>query len=34
VKTVVYELGFEVDPTSVASDIKGTFGTDAWLGVA
>ncbi|GAA2652474.1 DNA polymerase III subunit alpha [Streptomyces spororaveus] len=33
-KTVVYELGFLVDPTSVASDIKGTFGPDAWQGVA
>ncbi|MCX4825915.1 DNA polymerase III subunit alpha [Streptomyces sp. NBC_01142] len=34
VKTTVYELGFLVDPTSVASDIKGTFGPDAWMGVA
>ncbi|MFD9224536.1 DNA polymerase III subunit alpha [Streptomyces sp. NPDC060064] len=33
-KTVLYELGFLVDPTSVASDIKGTFGPDAWMGVA
>ncbi|AJF70412.1 DNA polymerase III subunit alpha [Streptomyces vietnamensis] len=33
-KTVLYELGFLVDPTSVASDIKGTFGPDAWAGVA
>lgn len=33
-KTVVYELGFLVDPTSVASDIKGTFGPDAWVGVS
>ncbi|MET9470501.1 MULTISPECIES: DNA polymerase III subunit alpha [unclassified Streptomyces] len=33
-KTVVYELGFLVDPTSVASDIKGTFGPDAWQGAA
>ncbi|MFF1560530.1 DNA polymerase III subunit alpha [Streptomyces sp. NPDC058279] len=32
-KTVVYELGFLVDPPSVASDIKGTFGADAWQGV-
>ncbi|WP_371605075.1 DNA polymerase III subunit alpha (plasmid) [Streptomyces sp. NBC_01220] len=31
-KTVLYELGFLVDPTSVASDIKGTFGPDAWQG--
>ncbi|MFV5998099.1 hypothetical protein ACNPQM_38430 [Streptomyces sp. NPDC056231] len=33
-KTVLYELGFLVVPTSVASDIKGTFGPDAWQGVA
>ncbi|MFI6686625.1 DNA polymerase III subunit alpha [Streptomyces sp. NPDC050485] len=33
-KTVVYELGYLVDPTSVASDVKGTFGPDAWIGVA
>jgi DNA polymerase-3 subunit alpha len=33
-KTVLYELGFLVDPTSVASDIKGTFGPDAWQGAA
>ncbi|AVI00080.1 DNA polymerase III subunit alpha (plasmid) [Streptomyces sp. WAC00288] len=33
-KTVLYELGFLVDPTSVASDIKGTFGPDVWEGVA
>lgn len=33
-KTVLYELGFLVDPTSIASDIKGTFGPDAWQGVA
>ncbi|MGW3763095.1 DNA polymerase III subunit alpha [Streptomyces sp. NPDC005131] len=33
VKTVVYELGFLVDQTSVASDIKGTFGPEAWVGV-
>lgn len=33
-KTIVYELGFLVDPPSVASDIKGTFGPDAWQGVA
>lgn len=33
-KTVIYELGFLVDPTSVASDIKGTFGPDAWMGLA
>ncbi|MGW3627006.1 hypothetical protein [Streptomyces sp. NPDC000880] len=34
VKTVVFELGFLVDATSIASDIKGTFGPDAWMGVA
>jgi DNA polymerase-3 subunit alpha len=33
-KTTVYELGFLVDPMSVASDIKGSFGAEAWLGVA
>ncbi|WP_329457454.1 DNA polymerase III subunit alpha [Streptomyces sp. NBC_01497] len=33
-KTVLYELGYTVDPTSVASDIKGAFGPDAWIGVA
>ena len=33
-KTIVYELGFLVDPTSVASDIKGNFGPDAWMGIA
>ncbi|MET7520698.1 OB-fold nucleic acid binding domain-containing protein [Streptomyces sp. NPDC005480] len=32
-KTTVYELGTKVDATSVASDIKGSFGTDAWQGV-
>ncbi|WP_326606499.1 hypothetical protein OG930_32820 [Streptomyces sp. NBC_01799] len=33
-KTVLYVLGFLVDPTSIASDIKGTFGPDAWQGAA
>ena len=33
-KTIVYELGFLVDPTSVASDVKGSFGPDIWIGVA
>jgi DNA polymerase III subunit alpha len=33
-KTAVYELGFLVDPLSIASDIKGTFGPDVWLGVS
>ncbi|MGV9883268.1 DNA polymerase III subunit alpha [Streptomyces sp. NPDC003006] len=33
-KTVVYELGFLVDATSVASDIKGAFGPGVWMGVA
>ncbi|MFJ2439803.1 DNA polymerase III subunit alpha [Streptomyces sp. NPDC087658] len=32
-KTVVYELGYLVDPNAVASDIKGAFGTDAWIGI-
>ncbi|WP_037914431.1 DNA polymerase III subunit alpha [Actinacidiphila yeochonensis] len=32
-KTTVYELGFLVDPMSVASDIKASFGADAWIGV-
>ncbi|MFE5596869.1 DNA polymerase III subunit alpha [Streptomyces sp. NPDC056549] len=32
-KVILYELGFLVDPTSVASDVKGTFGPDAWAGV-
>ncbi|MET8213257.1 DNA polymerase III subunit alpha [Streptomyces sp. NPDC005373] len=33
-KTTVYQLGSKVDATSVASDIKGSFGADAWQGVA
>ncbi|MFI1185418.1 DNA polymerase III subunit alpha [Streptomyces californicus] len=33
-KSVVYALGYEVDPTSVASDIKGTLGADVWVGIA
>ncbi|WP_329368647.1 DNA polymerase III subunit alpha [Streptomyces sp. NBC_00669] len=33
-KTTVYELGFLVDPTTVASEIKVSFGADVWLGVA
>lgn len=32
-KTTVYALGYEVDPTSVASDVKGTLGPDVWVGV-
>ncbi|WP_037842762.1 DNA polymerase III subunit alpha [Streptomyces sp. NRRL F-5126] len=32
-KTVIYELGYTVDPTSVVSDIKGAFGPDAWCGL-
>ncbi|MGW7572386.1 DNA polymerase III subunit alpha [Streptomyces sp. NPDC054765] len=32
-KTIVYELGFMVDPNSVASDVKGAFGPNTWLGV-
>ncbi|BBA96750.1 putative DNA polymerase III subunit alpha [Actinacidiphila reveromycinica] len=33
-KTTVYELGFLVDPTTVASEIKVSFGAEVWLGVA
>jgi len=33
-KTVVYELGFLVNPDNIASDIKGSFGPDAWSGAA
>ncbi len=33
-KTTVYALPTSVSADSVASDIKGTFGPDAWLGVA
>ncbi|MGW0957563.1 DNA polymerase III subunit alpha [Streptomyces gelaticus] len=32
-KTTVYALRATVDPTTIASDIKGTFGADAWRGV-
>ncbi|TBO56961.1 DNA polymerase III subunit alpha [Streptomyces kasugaensis] len=32
-RTVVYELGFLVDPASLASDVKGAFGPGVWLGV-
>ncbi|MCX4481712.1 DNA polymerase III subunit alpha [Streptomyces cellulosae] len=33
-KTTVYALAAQVDASSLASDIKGTFGPDAWQGVA
>ncbi|MFF9640849.1 DNA polymerase III subunit alpha [Kitasatospora aureofaciens] len=33
-KTTVYALAAQVDASSLASDIKGTFGPDAWSGVA
>ncbi|WP_443050747.1 DNA polymerase III subunit alpha [Streptomyces sp. H27-D2] len=31
-KTTVFELGYLVDPNSLASDVKGSFGPEAWLG--
>ncbi|WP_043488442.1 MULTISPECIES: DNA polymerase III subunit alpha [Streptomyces] len=33
-KTTVYALQATVDPTTIASDVKGTFGADAWQGIA
>ncbi|MET9496614.1 DNA polymerase III subunit alpha [Streptomyces sp. NPDC006552] len=33
-KTTVYELPSLVNATTIASDIKGSFGPDAWQGVA
>ncbi|WP_037804240.1 DNA polymerase III subunit alpha [Streptomyces sp. NRRL F-5135] len=33
-KTTVYALQAKVDATTIASDVKGTFGADAWLGLA
>lgn len=33
-KTVVYELGFLVNPEHIASDIKGSLGASAWAGLA
>ncbi len=33
-KTTVYALRATVDATTVASDVKGTFGADAWAGFA
>lgn len=33
-KTTVYELGMTCSADSLASDIKGAFGTDAWQGTA
>ncbi|MFK0106439.1 DNA polymerase III subunit alpha [Streptomyces sp. NPDC091217] len=33
-KTIVYQLHTTVNATTIASDIKGSFGPDAWQGVA
>lgn len=33
-RTTVYELGYLVNPENIASDIKASFGQDAWAGVA
>ncbi|MCT2591507.1 DNA polymerase III subunit alpha [Streptomyces sp. N2-109] len=33
-KTTVYALQAKVDATTVASDVKGAFGADAWAGLA
>ncbi|MEV5264803.1 DNA polymerase III subunit alpha [Streptomyces werraensis] len=33
-KTTVYELAHKVNAGTIASDIKGSFGLDAWQGVA
>jgi DNA polymerase-3 subunit alpha len=33
-RTTVYSLPSMVDATTIASDIKGSFGPDAWQGVA
>ncbi|GAA3379481.1 hypothetical protein GCM10020367_63190 [Streptomyces sannanensis] len=33
-KTAVYQLSSMVDATTVASDIKGSFGQEAWQGLA
>ncbi|MGW9047678.1 DNA polymerase III subunit alpha [Streptomyces lydicus] len=33
-KTTVYALGALVNPATLASDIKGTFGPEAWAGIA
>ncbi|MFI0220255.1 DNA polymerase III subunit alpha [Streptomyces lydicus] len=33
-KTTVYALGEQVDASSIASDIKGAFGPEAWAGIA
>lgn len=32
-KTTIYALQATVNPTTIASDIKGTFGADAWQGI-
>jgi DNA polymerase-3 subunit alpha len=33
-RTTVYELGFLVNHETIASDIKGSFGQETWIGVA
>jgi DNA polymerase-3 subunit alpha len=33
-KTTVYGLPITISADAVASDVKATFGQDAWLGVA
>ncbi|MFF1650949.1 DNA polymerase III subunit alpha [Streptomyces sp. NPDC058240] len=33
-KTTVYALQARVDATTIASDVKGTFGAEAWAGIA
>ncbi|WP_030679846.1 DNA polymerase III subunit alpha [Streptomyces rimosus] len=33
-RTTVYALRATVDPTTIASDVKGAFGADAWEGTA
>ncbi|MFD4257788.1 DNA polymerase III subunit alpha [Streptomyces sp. NPDC058534] len=32
-KTTIYALEARVNPTTIASDIKGTFGADTWQGI-
>lgn len=32
-KTTVYELGFLVNHETIASEIKGSFGAESWLGL-
>ncbi|MER5361504.1 hypothetical protein [Streptomyces sp. NPDC002785] len=33
-KTTVYALQTRVNATTIASDVKGTFGAEAWAGIA